>query len=439
MQRKNHQALAVFRRALEHISDENQSRRLKLHIVVALQDCSRTEEALEVVSDLKRLAPGDTEILLAEARLQSDLGNTLEAETCLTSILAQEPGNIDAFDLLHKIPGREPDPAVLTKIETFLDDSSIDYRDEIRLNFLAGEICDKMKSFDSAFRYFKRANDRRRETNGIFDVRSHLDLVERIKSVFDGELVSRFGDRDPEVEPPIFILGMPRSGTSLAEQILAAHHAIHGVGEREELAHISGALGHRLGSERPYPDCMEELGLEVSQSLAAEYLAQVSADVLENLRVTDKMPRNFMDIGLIRVLFPDAPIIHCMRDPLDTCLSCYVSDFGLRQKFSTGFSELAEYYNAYRDLMDHWQSVLDRPVYDLQYEDLVAAPETEIPKLIDYCGLPWDENCLAPHLANRPVITASRWQVRQPIYKSSVSRSVKYAGHLDGLKSALRL
>jgi tetratricopeptide (TPR) repeat protein len=439
LQRKYDEALSVFQQAIGQALDGEQSARLQFHVVAALQDLSRTDEALQIVSGLKQTLPDNPEVLLAEAKLHSDLGNMPETKEGLRQVLALEPGNIDAFVLLHKMPRREPDPGTLEQISAFLGDDGIDYRDDIKLNFLAGELLDKSKSYDRAFGYFERANGLRRKTNGAFEMKSHLALVDRIKTVFDRALFANLDGVGKSAEQPIFIVGMPRSGTSLAEQILASHADIHGVGEREEITQISESLGARLGSDRPYPECVPGLTEDISRSLGREYLAGVSVDAPEGARVTDKMPRNFMDIGLIRLLFPRAPIVHCQRDPLDTCLSCYVSDFGRRQKFLTGFSDLGGYFHAYLDLMAHWDSVLDVPVYNLQYEDLVANPEIEIPKLIEHCDLPWDENCMSPHQAARPVIAASRWQVRRPIYKSSVSRSERYGDHLDGLKTALGL
>lgn len=437
LQRKYDEALSVFQQAIRHATDSEQSARLQLHIVTALQDLSRTEEALQIVSGLKQQLPDSPDVLLAEAKLHSDLGNMTETEEGLRQVLALEPGNIDAFVLLHKMPRPEPDPDVLDRISEFLAEDGIDFRDDIKLNFLAGELLDKTKSYDRAFSHFKAANDLRRTTNGAFDMKSHRELVDRIKTVFGRDLFTGLAELGNAEEQPIFILGMPRSGTSLAEQILASHADVHGVGEREEITRISESLGARLGSDRAYPECVLDLTKDAAQALGQEYLDSVSAEAPDGARITDKMPRNFMDVGLIRLLFPRAAIVHCRRDPLDTCLSCYVSDFGRRQKFSTSFSDLGGYFETYLDLMAHWESVLETPMYELNYEALVADPETEIPKLIAYCDLPWDENCMSPHRASRPVITASRWQVRRPIYKSSVSRSERYGSHLDGLKSAL--
>lgn len=439
LQRKYDEALAVFQNAIEHAPDGEQAARLKLHVVAALQDLSRTDEALEIVSGLKPALPDNPEVLLAEAKLHSDLGNMPETEEGLRRVLALEPGNIDAFVLLHKMPRQDPDPDALDRISAFLADDGIDFRDTIKLNFVAGELLDKQKSYDRAFGHFESANNLRRKTNGAFDMKSHLALIERTKAVFDRELLSRLSDIGNREDRPIFIVGMPRSGTSLAEQILASHEDVHGVGEREEITRISELLGTRLGADLPYPECVPGLTADIARAFAGEYIAGVSADAPKGARITDKMPRNFMDIGLIRILFPRASIVHCQRDPLDTCLSCYVSDFGRRQKFSTDFADLGGYFHAYQDLMAHWEAVLEAPVYNLSYEKLVADPETEIPKLIDYCDLPWDENCLSPHRAARPVITASRWQVRRPIYKSSVSRGERYGAHLDGLRAALGL
>ncbi len=438
-QHKPVEALAVFDRALKITTDGARKIKLGLDSIGILQDLSRMDDAFRLIQELKRIDSNHTGVLLAEAKLHSDLGDVEKTEACLMQVLEREPDNIDAFVILNRITLRDLDPDVLGRTEAFLADERIDDTARAKLNFLAGETLDRMGDHDRAFGHFESANNAQRNVNGPFDIKAHRTFVERTKSVFDRETLSRASELGAPSERPIFIVGMPRSGTSLAEQILASHPAVHGVGEREEITEIAGSLSARLGAKTPYPDCVRALTREIAGELAEVYLDRVSLDVPPDLRLTDKMPRNFLDLGLIRLLFPNACIIHCVRDPIDTCLSCFVSNFGNRQIFSNRISDLAAYYNSYRDLMEHWNVALDPPIFELRYEDLVADPETEIPRLIEYCRLPWDDKCLAPHLASRRVTTASRWQVRRPIYSSSVSRSAKYGARLDELRAMLAI
>lgn len=431
------EALSVLQTAMEASSGGKPSLALSLYVVTALQGLSRMEEAFEVLAKVKQDVPNDTQVLLAEAKLHADLGNTLETTAALQRVLQSNPDHIEAFVMLQKIQTREPDPTAPERIVRFLSDAGLSRNNRITLQFLAGEIHDQSGDFDTAFRHFEAANNLQREKNGPFDMRSHLRLIDELKDVFDQSLISRMGDMGSDSETPIFILGMPRSGTSLVEQILASHPDVHGAGERNEIAEIASDLAARLGSEFTYPKCVLDLNAKMAKEIAEEYLDRISAGVAPALRITDKMPRNFLDIGLIRLLFPKARIIHCIRDPMDTCLSCYMNNFGIRIRFSNSLADLAEYFKAYQDLMGHWKAVLDPPVYCLRYEKLVTNPDAEIRNLIDYCSLPWDERCITPHLASRRVATASRWQVRRPIYNTAVSRAGNYASHLSDLRVRL--
>lgn len=437
LQGKYAEALDVFQAAMEAASDGKPPLSLCLHIVTALRNLSRMEEAFEVLAKAKQDAPNDVQVLLAEANLHADLGNTLETTAYLQQILQSSPDHIEAFVMLQKIRTREPDSNALERIEKFLSDATLSRNDRITLQFLAGEILDQSREFDAAFRHFETANKLQREKNGPFDMRSHFRLVEEQKAVFDQRSISRLGDLGSDSKRPIFILGMPRSGTSLVEQILASHPDVHGGGERKEIPEIADDLAVRLGSDRTYPKCILDLNEELTKEIAEEYLDRVSAGVAPALRITDKMPGNFLNIGLIRLLFPEARIIHCIRDPMDTCLSCFMNNFGSRLSFSNSLADVAEYFRAYQDLMGHWNAVLDPPIFHLRYEKLVADPDAEIRNLINYCNLPWDERCMTPHLASRRVITASRWQVRRPIYQTGVSRAGNYASHLGDLRNRL--
>jgi tetratricopeptide (TPR) repeat protein len=437
VQGKHAEALNVSRKAVENRHGGNGLLGLHLNMVIAFQGLSQLDEAADVLAMVKQQLPENTQVLLAEARLHADLGKTPETVACLQRIQKIDPDHIEAFEMLHKIRTRKPDPTALEQIKRFLGDASLSKSNRITLHFVAGEIHDRSGDFGAAFGQFETANNLQREKNGAFDVRSHRRLVKSTKAVFNQELYSLFGDRGSASKRPIFILGMPRSGTSLVEQILASHPDVHGAGERKEIAEISAGLGARLKSDRTYPECVLDLTQEMVRVIAKEYLDRVSQNVPSASQITDKMPLNFPNIGLIHLLFPKALIIHCSRDPIDTCLSCFTNNFGSRLKFSNSLADLAEYYSTYLGLMKHWNAVLDPPVFHLQYEELVTNPGNEIPRLIRYCGLPWNDQCLSPHLASRPVTTASRWQVRRPIYKSAVSRAANYGAHIALLRERL--
>jgi hypothetical protein len=241
---------------------------------------------------------------------------------------------------------------------------------------------------------------------------------------------------DPS-EQPVFVVGMMRSGTSLLEQILDCHPQVHGHGERNEIAQIAMALQQAAGA--PYPGCLATVDAATVAKYAAGYLAFLRKDAPDALRSIDKLPHNFSHLGLISLLFPRARIIHCVRDPLDTCLSNYFTDFNEKNTFTYDLPALAHEYREYRRLMAHWLAVLPNPVLEVPYEGLVDDLESWSRRAVAFLGLDWDNACLAFHENKRPVFTKSLWQVRQPLYRDSVGRWRRYARHLGPLFDGLGL
>lgn len=237
---------------------------------------------------------------------------------------------------------------------------------------------------------------------------------------------------------PVFIVGMPRSGTTLVEQVLACHPQVYGAGELDALSKVSlaGRQGAGVLPHEIYPGWLDSLSVRKANELAGGYLGRLAALDAAATHVTDKMPGNFVYLGLIALLFPDCHIIHCTRDPVDTCLSCYMT-FGSDQAYAGDLAHLGARYRDYRRLMAHWKSVLNCPMIEVSYEAMVADQEGEARRLLGLLGLPWDDRCLRFHANTRPVLTASLDQVRRPIYASSVGRWRHYEKHLGPLIEAL--
>jgi len=234
---------------------------------------------------------------------------------------------------------------------------------------------------------------------------------------------------------PIFVLGFPRSGTSLVEQILAAHPEVFAAGELQELRRIWRELVKTRGRGRVAG--LAQLTQVDVNAAADRYLAALEALDSKSPRVTDKMPHNFEQLGLINLLFPHARVIHCIRSPLDTCLSCYATQFGLAHTYAADLTTLGRAYAQYHRLMAHWRAVLDVPMLDVRYEDLVADLDTHARRIVEFAGLPWDAACLRFYDTERAVTTASVAQVRTPIYTTSVGRWKTYAQSLEPLRLAL--
>jgi len=229
---------------------------------------------------------------------------------------------------------------------------------------------------------------------------------------------------------PVFVLGMPRSGTTLIEQILASHPSVHGAGELATLGRLANGIG--------FPGAVPRLSAEDFTALGRRYLDRVEPLAAGKSRVVDKMPGNFLFAGLIRLILPNARIIHCRRDPVDTCLSCYMKLFSGEQGFTYDLTELGRFHQGYQRLMAHWRDVLPPENFiEVDYESVVEDLEGQARRLIAFCGLDWNPSCLDFHQNTRAVRTASVTQVRQPIYKSSVGRWRRYQDHLGPLLAAL--
>ena len=260
-----------------------------------------------------------------------------------------------------------------------------------------------------------------------------------LMAAFSGAFFERAAGLGSGSDRPVFIVGMPRSGTTLVEQIISSHPRAAGAGELPDIPWLIQRLPAELGSGAGYPGCVEALDRESVQRLAGSYLDRLGLVSATTDRVTDKLPMNYMHLGLIAVLFPNAVIVHCKRDPMDTCLSCYFQNFSRDLGFCFDLEDLGFYYRHYETLMAFWAEVLPLCIHDVAYEDLVKNPEDVSRGLIEACGLEWDPRCLSPHKNRRPVKTASSWQVRQPLYKTSVARWKRYEKHLGPLKSSLDL
>jgi hypothetical protein len=302
------------------------------------------------------------------------------------------------------------------------------------LHFHLGHLYDRTGEYDRAFSHFRQGNNL---VQSPYDSDEHHRLVSSLIRAYDPASLATHPRATLPTEQPIFIVGMPRSGTTLVEQILTSHPRVYGAGELDDLSQIAAALPRTLGSAEPYPRCLDTLTQAQVDALAQQHLAKLAALSGNAPRVTDKMPLNFLNLGLIALLFPHARVIHCTRDPLDTCLSCYFCNFAGNLPYTYDLAHLGQFYKEYTRLMRHWKKVLPVRMREVSYEQLVADPEAQMRALVAFCGLDWDGNCLEFHNTERAVMTASDVQVRRPIYNSSVGLWRRYEKHLAPLLEAL--
>lgn len=309
----------------------------------------------------------------------------------------------------------------------------------LALNYLATHY-DELGLYDKAFFAFEKCNAIKPHR---YNNQEHDEYLQHIKKWFTKERLKQFPMATEGSKRPIFIVGMPRSGTSLTEKILARHPDVYAGGELYHIKNIAiKKIPGMLNTNKIFPDYLQDLPKNIPNQMASYYLEQVDqlAPNHESY-ITDKMPMNFTYLGLITLLFPQARIIHCTRNPLATGLSCYMTNFRSvdEMAFSQDLKNIGLYYKRYEQLMEYWHQVLPNPIYDLSYESLVSDPEVEIRKLLEFCQLPWHEGCLTPHESKENTETASYNQIRQPINTRSIERWKLYEEHLQPLKDVLNL
>lgn len=365
----------------------------------------------------------------------SALGQFDEAVECFNTTLALQPDHSEAIQRLTTASKEYSTREFAERIESILSQERPPIR-TAALQFALGKIYDDIGDYGRAFEHYHAAN-LTAVPEPQFQPDTWDDAMTRRTAVFTPEYFAARKDFASESRRPIFIFGMPRSGTTLTEQIIASHPEVAAGGELDAFPTLVHKLSQRLKTKTQYPECALELSADAAHAIAADYLAALDEINAEAIHVTDKVPFNFRDLGLIATLFPNATFIHCRRDPLDTCLSCYFQNFRRELDFSFRLENLGAYYRGYRRIMDYWRKVLPVSILELDYEELIENQEDVSRRIIAHCGLEWDDRCLQFHETERAVRTASVWQVRQPIYERAKRRWKNYAAHLGPLRDAL--
>jgi tetratricopeptide (TPR) repeat protein len=390
------------------------------------------DQAIYSARKAVRISPSFSSARLSLGEALEAGGRFKQAKFQYLSVLRREPHHLGALSRLLTLPGSVSGQYVNNAEANVAREDLVD-RDRVQLLLGLARHYDRCGSYERAFGYVEQAN-KIRFANHPFDRVLHSEAVDRMIEVFTPGCFASIPRHETITRRPVFIVGMPRSGTTLVEQILASHSRISSGGELPAIVGIAMQIGQGKGS---YPEGVRQLDGPALAGLAAEYLDKLRSISMDSDRVTDKMPFNYMHLGLIHALFPNAKIIHCRRDPLDTCLSCFMTTFSESLQFASDQTTLGQYYLDYRRLMAHWRSVLMEPWLDVQYERLVDDPEGVIRQVLQYCELDWESSCLRFHRTDRGVLTPSRWQVRQPIYRHSVGRWHHYERQLQPLVDVL--
>jgi hypothetical protein len=303
-------------------------------------------------------------------------------------------------------------------------------RHEISLRYGLGKYFDDLGQYDAAFGSYRQANELTKHYGNDYDRAGMIERVDRIINGFDAESIHRYQSMGDPSERPVFIVGMPRSGTSLTEQILSSHPAVFGAGELR--------FWQTAFSAYEAAELQDRSGSHLIPSMARSYLDRLTALSADALRVVDKMPQNFMNIGLICAAFPNARIIHVKRNPIDTCLSIYFQYFSHLHPYANDLDNLTHFYGEYLRLMDHWRATIPTTaLLEVPYEGLIEDQEDWSRRMLDFIDLPWDSRCLDFHQTDRTVITMSKWRVRQKIHRASAGRWRHYEQHVGPLLSLL--
>jgi tetratricopeptide (TPR) repeat protein len=359
-----------------------------------------------------------------------------EAYETVAGALEQSPSAPDLLIAHHRaarLVGRDEEGLRTTEALLRLPDFPADLR--VQTLFSRAEILDRLGRYDEAFAVFEEGN---RATPREYDAEANSEQTDELIRVWTRERIEAIPTASRNAEQAVFIVGMPRSGTSLVEQIIASHPKAFGAGELPNIKRIVGTLTGREADPIAFVTDLTALTRPNVETASKHYIDKTRAMAPGAQRITDKMPDNFRALGLIDRLFPGARVIHCTRGARDTCLSCYTNYFiGTENGFAYDLEDLGSFYADYWRLMKHWKSVLDLPILDVAYEDMIADPEAQSRRLIGFLGLGWDERCLEFHKTKRTTKTLSENQVNKPIYKSSVARWKRYKKHLSPLVELL--
>jgi tetratricopeptide (TPR) repeat protein len=343
-------------------------------------------------------------------------------------------GMIQLYTVMAGKEGRSAE--VAEELETMMAESDWGEKRRRMFHFVLGDLYDRNGAFDDAFKHYEEGN-RLRPTP--FDPENNAKFFDNIMEFYSAERLRILPRADNDAELPVFIVGSPRSGTSLVEQILSCHKDVYSAGECRDIGKLSVPVTAALTPNEDGIIESPDAAKDASNDAAERHLQQLRELSGNARRVTDKMPYNFLHLGLISLLFPRARVIHCVRDPIDTCLSCYFQNFARGNFQAFDLRDAGLYYRQYQRLMAHWGEVLDLPILEVRYEEHVAEPERVCREMLDFLGLDWDPACLRFHESSRFTKTASRDQVREPIYTSSAGRWRNYERHIGPLIEALGL
>jgi len=395
----------------------------------------KADRSLPILEKYLDTHPDNVSVQLAYAMALESIGDQERAEhVYLKFANIPESRPYSLFRLSQVRKHSYPSP-LLVKVLDLIDNGHLDRERLKLLHGAAGKIFEDIGDYDSAFKHYRLAA----ENDSVkFDAENVGIAYKHLIEVFTSDFLLSKKEIGSTSHLPVLVVGMPRSGTTLTEQIIGRHSQADGAGELSRLGAMARSLGFKLKRDRmTFGSTLSLMERDQCQALAENYLQLLRFYSPRGDRVVDKMPHNYQFAGFFTLLFPRAKIIHCRRDPIDTCLSIFVNRFNEAHSYSNSLQSLGLHYRQYASLMDHWRVTLGDRIYESRYEQLIASPVERIPELIQALELPWEDACLSPNAAKSTVMTLSAWQVRQPVYKTSVKRWKRFEKHLGPLIDAL--
>ncbi len=387
-----------------------------------------------------QIEPRRISSLLGLCQVYLELGNTSKGIEMCDEIIAIDKSLAKGYTLKARMKKSTSSDGLAEQLLQFTASNTDEDKIKLETHFALGKIYDDQNNYTEAFKHYTIGNKLKNKYlnyNREADEARFSSLIE----VFHAGFFKNYQYIGVESELPVIIVGMPRSGTTLTEQIISSHPNVIGAGEVSFWGRAPTAMPLRLGTATPYPECIGELSIDQAKDITEIYqatLRKIAGAETKPKHITDKMPHNFAYVGLIALLFPNVKIIHTKRNPIDTCLSIYFQNFNANHPYAFDLSNLGFHYKQYERIMRHWHEMLPGRIMDVNYEDTITDSEFWSRKLIDHIGLEWNDACLVPHKLERTVKTASHWQVKQPIYKTSVQRWKNYEQFLEPLIEALK-
>ena len=391
--------------------------------------------SIEIHEKAIKLRPDDTDLLISFARTHYYSGNTETAYQLIKPLLAEkDKGCATVYIEMSKKLGLYDD--AVAYIQSILSATKDNPKQPASLYFHLGKYYDNKGAYDKAYAYYQKGNKLADRTCNIKEIEKEF---KRIATLYSKANNKRSEHSSITSNQPVFIVGMPRTGTTLVEQILASHPQVCGMGELYHIDVFAKQAENRFNKKQPFPESISSLNQEQLDMVASEYLKYINSKSNGEIRITDKMPHNFKYVGFIFRLFPNAYVINTVRHPLDTCLAGFFAQYGTHgHSYSYNINDIAKYYLLYEKLMSHWSTVYGDRIHQIKYKDLILDHEASCRKMLAFCDLEWDDECLNFHQSKRKINTLSHEQVSKPIYTGSLDRWKNYEKHIDRLKKRLK-